>query len=159
MPRATVKLLLVDRDERLLLLRSTDASTGATQWYPVGGGVEDGESLVEAARREAHEETGLGEPFDGAHVWTRDHTYHYDGRSVEVHEDWLLVTVEHFEPVPTSLSDYEERSLSGACWWWPDELVTTAETVFPPDLGLRLAALLAEGPPATPIDISDPTAP
>ena len=159
MPRATVKLLLVDQDACLLLLRSTDPATGRTQWYPVGGGVEDGESLVEAARREALEETGLAEPFDGAHVWTRDHTYRYDGRTVAVHEDWLLVTVEHFEPAPTSLSPYEERTLSGARWWRTDELVTTAETVFPPDLGIRLTALLAEGPPATPIDISDPAAP
>ncbi len=159
MPRATVKLLLVDRDDRLLLLRSTDPSTGGTQWYPVGGGVEDDESLVEAARREAHEETGLAEPFDGAHVWTRDHTYRYDGRTVEVHEDWLLVAVEHFEPVPTSLSHYEQRTLSGARWWRAEELVATAETVFPPDLGIRLTELLAQGPPATPTDISDPTAP
>ena len=159
MPRASVKLLLLDPDERLLLLRSTDPSTGGTQWYPVGGGVEDGESLVEAARREAHEETGLAEPFDGAHVWTRDHTYRYDGRTVDVHEDWLLVPVAHFEPAPTSLSPYEVRTLSGARWWRTDELVATAETVFPPDLGARLTTLLAEGPPATPIDISDPTAP
>ena len=92
-------------------------------------------------------------------MWTRDHTYCYDGRTVEVHEDWLLVPVEHFEPAPTSLSDYEERTLSGARWWRTDELVATSETVFPPDLGVRLAALLAEGPPVTPIDISDPTAP
>ena len=159
MPRATVKLLLLDPDERLLLLRSTDPSTGGTQWYPVGGGIEDGESLLDAARREAREETGLAEPFDGAHVWTRDHTYCYDGRTVEVHEDWLLVPVEHFEPAPTSLSDYEERTLSRARWWRTDELVATAETVFPPDLGVRLRALLADGLPATPTDISDPTAP
>ena len=159
MPRATVKLLLVDPDERVLLLRSTDPSTGEIQWYPVGGGIEDGESLVEAARREAHEETGLAEPFVGAHVWTRDHAYRYDGRTVEVHEDWLLVSVEHFDPAPTSLSAYEQRTLSGARWWRSDELVATAETVFPPDLGIRLMALLAEGSPATPLDISDPTAP
>lgn len=107
----------MDQDERLLLLRSTDPSTGGTSRYPVGGGVEDGESLV------------------------------------------VLVPVEHFEPAPTSLSDHEERTLSGARWWRTDELVATAETVFPPDLGIRLTALLAEGPPATAIDISDPTAP
>ena len=159
MPRPTVKLLLVDPDDRLLLLRSTDPSIGGTQWYPVGGGIEDGESVVEAARREAYEETGLAEPFDGAHVWTRDHTYRYGGRTVEVHEDWLLAPVAHFEPAPPSLSRDEERTLSGARWWRTEELVTTTETVFPPDLGTRLTALLADGPPATPIDISDPTAP
>ena len=81
------------------------------------------------------------------------------GRNVPLAEDWLLVPVEHFEPAPTSLSDYEERTLSRARWWRTDELVATAETVFPPDLGVRLRALLADGLPATPTDISDPTAP
>lgn len=159
MPRPTVKLLLVDQDERLLLLRSEDPATSAVCWYPVGGGVEPGESLHAAARREAYEETGLATLPDGEHVWTRDHTYRYDARTVEVHEDWLLVRVPSFAPAPARLTEREARTLTGARWWRADELAATTETVFPPGLGARLATLLREGAPTAPVDISDPSAP
>jgi hypothetical protein len=37
--------------------------------------------------------------------------------------------------------------------WSADELRATTDSVFPPDLGERLARLLVEGCPAAPIDI------
>lgn len=36
---------------------------------------------------EACEETGLSDLPPGTQVWSRDHTYRFDGRTVEVHED------------------------------------------------------------------------
>ncbi|CUR57029.1 conserved hypothetical protein [metagenome] len=156
MPRMTVKLLLVDEDDRVLLIRSTDPSSGTQCWYPVGGGVEAGESLQQAASREAHEETGLSTVPVGSPVWTRDHTYRYDGRTVEVHEDWLLHRVGHFEPSPAALSDFETRTIAGFRWWRADDLSRTTDTVFPPRLGELLAALLRHGLPQEPIDITEP---
>ena len=47
--------LIVDAQGRLLLQRRSDDDT----WGIVGGAVEPGESVEEAARREVHEETGL----------------------------------------------------------------------------------------------------
>lgn len=137
-----------------LLIHATDPRTGDECWYPVGGGVEADESLQQAAGREAHEETGLtGLPL-GAPVWTRDHTYTYDGRTVEVHEDWLLRSVKHFEPAPTNLSDYETKSILGFKWWQADELAQTTDTVFPPELGHLLSSLLRDGAPLVPVDIT-----
>ena len=125
----TVKLLLLDEDDRVLLIRSTDRRSGAPCWYPVGGGVEAGESLQQAARREAHEETGLSSLSVGSPVWTRDHTYQYDGRSVEVHEDWLLHKVPHFDPRPVGLSEYETKTIAGFRWWEVGDLSQTTDTV------------------------------
>lgn len=48
-------VLLVDKQGRLLLQRRSDDDT----WGIVGGGVELGESVEDAARREVREETGL----------------------------------------------------------------------------------------------------
>ena len=152
----TVKLLLLDEDDRVLLIRSTDPTSGAQCWYPVGGGVETGESLQQAASREAHEETGLSTLPAGSPVWTRDHTYRYDGRTDEVHEDWLLHRVGHFEPSPAALSDFEARTIAGFRWWSADELSRTTDTVFPPRLGELLSALLRDGLPQAPIDITEP---
>lgn len=152
----TVKLLLLDEDDRVLLIRSTDPRSGAQCWYPVGGGVETGESLQQAARREAHEETGLSSLPVGSPVWTRDHTYQYDGRTVEVHEDWLLHKVPLFDPRPASLSEYETKTIAGFHWWEVDDLSHTTDTVFPPGLGGLLSALLRDGLPRMPIDITEP---
>lgn len=152
----TVKLLLLDEEDRVLLIRSTDPRSGAQCWYPVGGGVEAGESLQQAARREAHEETGLVSLPVGSLVWTRDHTYEYDGRIVEVHEDWLLHKVQHFDPRPASLSEYEAKTIAGFRWWGVGDLSQTTDTVFPSGLGVLLSALLRDGLPRLPIDITEP---
>jgi 8-oxo-dGTP pyrophosphatase MutT (NUDIX family) len=159
MRRASVKLLLLDERDRVLLVHAADPRTGRRSWYPVGGGVDAGESLDQAARREAYEETGLAALPDGVHVWTREHTYRFDGRTVEVHEDWLLHRVAHYDPSPAQLSDYEARTVLGFRWWGADDLRATDETVFPPTLGDLLATLLRDGTPPVPVDISDPTAP
>jgi 8-oxo-dGTP pyrophosphatase MutT (NUDIX family) len=158
-PLASVKLLLLDEHDRVLLVHAADPRTGLRSWYPVGGGVDPGESLDQAARREAYEETGLAVLPPGDHVWTREHTYRFDGRTVEVHEDWLLHRVAHYVPAPAQLSDYEVRTVLGFRWWSTDDLRSATETVFPPTLGDLLAALLRDGIPAAPVDISDPTAP
>lgn len=125
-------------------------------WYPVGGGVETGESLQQAAGREAYEEAGLWKLPLGSPVWTRDHTYRYDGRTVEVHEDWLLHRVQHFDPRPANLTEYETKTIAGFHWWQADDLSHTTDTVFPPRLGDLLSALLRDGLPRSPIDITEP---
>lgn len=57
--RHAVRVLLLDEHDRLLLFRAEDPGTGAVFWFPAGGGIEDGEDAVAAARREVAEETGL----------------------------------------------------------------------------------------------------
>ena len=153
MPRRTVKLLLVDPDDRLLLVHGRDSADGAHHWYPVGGGIEDGESHHEAAAREAWEETGVEELPAGATVWTRETHYDHAGRSYDVHETWLRHLVAPFEPAPAQLSDLEQESIVGFRWWTADELRATTDSVFPPDLGERFAQLLVDGCPPIPIDI------
>lgn len=148
-----MKLLLTDEHDRLLLVCGRDTQTGAHHWYPVGGGVESGESLQTAAAREAWEETGLSELPEGTPVWTRDVTYTYSGRTVDVHEDWLHVRLNHFDPRPAQLTDDEATSIVGFRWWSAAELQATSESVFPPNLGHLLARLYAERLPAAPIDI------
>ena len=153
MTRKTVKLLLVDPDGRLLLIHGRDTVTGATHWYPVGGGIEEGESLDEAAAREALEETGLDELQAGRPVWTREVRYDYSGRAYDVHETWLHHEVPHVDPAPAGLSNFETESIIGFRWWTTADLQATEDSVFPPDLGQRLADLQRDGFPAAPIDI------
>ncbi|HZX08876.1 NUDIX hydrolase [Kribbella sp.] len=151
MPRQTVKLLLLDEDDRLLLIHAR--RSGATCWYPVGGGIEPGESLQQAAARETYEETGLRDLPAGTHVWWRDHTYEHDGRRYDVHEEWLLHRVNHFTPAPAELTPSEARTILTFRWWQARELESTQDTIFPPNLGRLLTTLLTEGVPATPTEL------
>ncbi|MBB5983342.1 NUDIX domain-containing protein [Kribbella solani] len=140
-----MKLLLVDPTDRLLLIHAKDPRTSAECWYPVGGGIEPGETLQSAAAREAYEETGLTALPPGELVWRRDHVYEYDGRRLDVHEEWLLHRVAHFSPRPTALTEHEARSILGFEWWSAAALGRTTATVFPPNLGRLLATLLNDG--------------
>ncbi|MEV0789436.1 NUDIX domain-containing protein [Kribbella sp. NPDC050459] len=141
MARLAVKLLLLDEDDRVLLIHARDPKTHAECWYPVGGGGDPGETLQSAAAREAYEETGLRDLPPGRHVWTRDHTYEFNGESIDVHEEWLLHRVTHFTPTPTELSPYETTTILGFAWWTAQDLLETTETVFPPQLGHLLTEL------------------
>jgi len=61
-PMATAHLVvsaLLRRDGRVLLVREAGPDDAEPLWMLPGGIVERGESVVEALRRELHEETGL----------------------------------------------------------------------------------------------------
>jgi 8-oxo-dGTP pyrophosphatase MutT (NUDIX family) len=151
--RQAVKLLIFDPDERLLLLRAADPASNRWGWYPVGGGIEPGEEVHAAARREAEEETGLKSLQLGAEVWHRRHTYRWLGRTRNVYERWFIVRTRHYTPSFDGLSDDERRSVTGARWWTAAALADPTEPLAPPDLALRVGDLLRNGPPRSPIEL------
>jgi hypothetical protein len=132
-----VKILLLDQSDRLLLLQGAESAATESVWFPVGGGIEDGEDAVTASLREIGEETGCREVRLGPEVW------------------WFVARTLHFTPTPHALTEHEQSYITGFRWWTAEELVSTTERVFPPDLGARLTDLLRDGAPASPLDISE----
>lgn len=153
--RRTVKILLLDQSDRLLLLQGAESAASESVWFPVGGGMEDGEDAVTASLREIDEETGCRDVRLGPEVWRRRHLYSWRGKQTDTYERWFVARTQHFTPAPQALTEHEQSYITGFRWWTAEELVSTTERVFPPDLGVRLMELLRDGAPASPVDIGE----
>ncbi len=152
-PREAVRALVVDRSERVLLLRFENAVSKESWWATPGGGLEEGESDAETLRRELREECGL-EGFDpGPVVWVREHVYPWNRELLRQSERFHLIRVTRLEVAPTV--DLAAEGVHGHRWWTLEELETTAERISPAALAGGVRRLIGSSPPAEPIDVSD----
>src|SRR4051812_34098783 len=106
--RHSVRVLLLDEQDRLLLFRIEQPDTCAAFWFPPGGGLEDREDARAAAVREVAEETGLGDVVLGPEVWRRRHVFTWRGVRFDQRERWFMARVAHFEPIRAGMTDAEK---------------------------------------------------
>lgn len=139
-------MLLIDEAEHVLLVRFHDDER--SWWCTPGGGIEPGETPVEAARRELREEVGLIDFEIGPCIWTRRHRGTFRGMSFDQAEEIHVARVAAFEPV--ARAEHESDDIR---WWTQAELAACSEVFAPQSLPEHLETLLRDGPPATPIDV------
>jgi 8-oxo-dGTP pyrophosphatase MutT (NUDIX family) len=144
--RRAARVFLIDGLGRVLLFRGGDpARPGAgTWWFTPGGGLDDGETAEDAARREVREETGLVVGELGPVVLERRIQFDFDGVTFDQDEVFFAVDVEGFEVDDRLWTDLERRSVFEHRWWTRAELTTTHETVYPEGIGRLLAKLRPE---------------
>jgi TDG/mug DNA glycosylase family protein len=150
-PRRAIRALVVDDEERVLLMRFENPATGEVWWATPGGGVEPGEDELACLRRELLEEAGLREPEIGPVVWRREHVYPWQRRVLRQAEAFHLVRVGHHESAPTI--DLVPEGIYGHRWWTLDELASTDERISPSALATGVCALLRGGIPSEPLDV------
>nr|WP_300146988.1 NUDIX domain-containing protein [Propionicimonas sp.] len=152
MLRQSVRGLILDQDDSVLLVRfEWPGGPDGGFWANPGGGIEPGESRLDALRRELAEEVGLDVPALGEEVWTKTAYFpmaDWDGQVDHVH----LLRVSRFEPCPgLSAEALAAEHVHEVRWWSLEELAHSTATFSPRALPSLLAELLTGGVPASPL--------
>lgn len=132
----TAARILVRSGERVLLFEDSDPGVpGARWWVTPGGGIDPGETPLQAAVRELAEETGrvvteqdLVGPV--AHRWA---VHGYSDLVLRQEEWFFLLDTEPFEVDTTGHTLEEQLLLQGSQWWALADL-TDAVWTWPADL-------------------------
>ncbi|MFF0596553.1 NUDIX hydrolase [Streptomyces antibioticus] len=152
--RRVARVVLLDPQDRILLLHGHEPDDRADDWwFTPGGGVEGDETREQAALRELAEETGITDVELGPVLWRRRCSFPFAGRRWDQDEWYYLARTSVTATRATALTELERRSVAGARWWTCRELARSHETVYPTRLAELLRRLLDDGPPARPVTL------
>lgn len=136
--RPSSRLLVVDRDERVLLFRfeyKTGPLVGQAFWATPGGGLDPGESYEDAACRELLEETGLHIAEPGSQIAQRMASFQTpEGEMVVADERFFLIRVDHLAVSADGWTDLECEVMAEHRWWSAEDLRSTDEQIWPENL-------------------------
>ena len=148
--REAARVLLLDSQNRIFLMKTHwDPGTGQPpRWLTPGGGIDAGETILQAAVRELREETGLVvEPEAlGEIIHVQDFRIDWVTGDYEtgVHHFYQLQVVDGFMPDTSGWTDSEHRDVLELRWWNWREFLDAEQRLGPTGLADFLAAHLSQ---------------
>ena len=143
--RVAARVLVIDPDGCVLLFRGFDPHRPelGSYWFTPGGGLDEGETFEDAARRELREETGLVVEHLGPRLFEQRIEFKFEESHFSQTEWFFCVRSERFALDNSGWDDIEQRSMIEHRWWSAAELATAEERVYPEDLADHIARITA----------------
>ena len=135
--RESARVILLDGQDRVLLLRWVHPSRDdGVWWITPGGGLEPGEDHRAGAVRELHEEIGLQLAEDDltGPVYERDAESVIETGLVRQHEVYFTARIDSHDVVTDGWTPFEVATITDTRWWTRDELAGTTERIAPTNL-------------------------
>lgn len=146
-PRTAARIFLIDEADRVLLVHQLlDLDRVDSHWIAPGGGLEDGETLVEAAVREVYEETGVRVELapDAEPVFVDRELFTFAGQHIDQTNHYFLARVASDVPVEAiAPTEYEAVVVLGSRWWPLAELEVAEVARIPLDMVALIRQALA----------------
>lgn len=154
--RVTARVILLDPDDRILLMKGRLASDPGAPgaWFPIGGSIEAGETLLEGAAREVVEETGFTDAVLGPVVWYGEGiVLDRQRRPLVLKASYLVARCAGGEPSRAGWEPQERALMDDIRWWTFEALKACADDIYPQTLIDLLPDVIAGRYPATPIAV------
>jgi len=138
--RDAVRAVVLDGQTNVLLLHTRDLGNPAfgTSWELPGGGIERGESLVDAVVRELYEETGIRARSESIALptWRRDVVYTYRSERRLQHEVIFLIRLQNVSPsiLTSQRIGFEKEDCFESRWWTIEEVISSTSRFYPRSL-------------------------
>lgn len=158
--RNTVRLLLLNDNNELLLMRveSFDIATPTGKrnkrfWCTLGGQIEAGESLHDAALRELFEEAGIKahEVKLGPVVWINELDLVIHGKPTSLYQQFIVVKTSQHNVSLENATAEEKDVVKELRWFSLEQIKTSTETIFPTSLADDLPDIIAGKHPQKPL--------